>query len=1173
MNQLKLTLLGPFAALQNRQPITAFDSNKVRALLIYLAVERDNHPRELLTSLLWPEQTETNARTNLRQVLYQLRRALGDESADPPWLLISRQSIGFNPAAPIEVDVSQFRALLAAVAGHRHEQLLTCELCRRHLDQAQALYHADFLSGFAIDESEPFELWRRLTQEQLHLQLLDTLHQLALIALQQADLALLLHYADRQLMFDPLREEAHRQRMWALAQSGQRTAALEQYHRCRQQLATQLGIEPDGKTVALYEQIRQHEFIAPTAQLPAPPSAGPPTPAARLPMALTPFIGREREVAEVVALLHQPQPQLLTLVGAGGMGKTRLAMESAQRVLADPAPPAFPDGVCFVALAALQSASGLAQAIATALELPLVGSEPEAILLAYLRPRRLLLILDNFEHLLAGTALVATIHQQAPGVHLLVTARERLNLSSEQLYTVHAMDYAPQSSLAVARHASAVRLFVERAQRVQPAFQVRAENLAAVLQICRLVQGMPLGLELAAAWVELLSLTEIIAEIEKSVDFLAVDWRNVPERQRSMRAVFVWSWELLTGAEQQVFAQLSLFHGGFTRKAALMVAGATLPILAALVRKSLVRRVEGPTATDGRYEIHELLRQFAAEALAAQPGVQPRVEALYSRYYLDFVAARRERLQRSDPRGAAAELQGELDNIRQAWGLALQHHWLTLLEQSVLALREFYVFTGLTREGATIFQAASSALGQALATAPASQVQLLSTFLGFHGSFLIGLGEHAAAQTSAEAAYQLGQTHGVVAGAVLGALVQGQVQRRLGNSPAAVPWLLQTIELAQQQRHQPLYHALLADLERRAVGWLCSIALTQDDYAAAHRYAQAGLAICQSSGFLSGEVVCLTDLFDIARIMGDYTTARQEGERALYLARQIGFRWGESIALWNLGEALLLCGEYGLAAARLEEAVQRFHAIGLPPSECNALVDQGRLQLHLGDVAAATRYLTKANTILQGLDYPAWETYRWRLPQALLAHATGDQQQALAEAERGFQMAQALFGRSQQADALVVLGLVMEASAPASATSAVYQQALTHYTLLGLHYKAAEAQAGLARLALQQGDNAAALAYVETLWSSLSALPHIGYEEPFRVYLSCYQVLAVHADPRAATVLTKGYTLLRHYADQLPDPEVQAMFLNAVPVHRALAAAYAAQQGRRIANVAVPAAL
>jgi len=1163
MTQLQFTFLGPFTALQHQQPITTFDSNKVRALLTYLAVEGGIYPRDFLATLLWPEQPTPLARTNLRQVLYLLRRALDDERATPPWLWINRQSVGFNPAAPIVVDVRQFRALLATVAAHRHEQILTCEACRQHLEQAQALYQDAFLSDFALADSEPFTVWQRMTQEQLHAQMIETLHQLALMAQHQDDLALFLHYAERQLALAPLREEAHRQRMWALARRGQRSAALEQYYRCRAQLATQLGIEPDSQTVGLYEQIRQHHVAAPAlvalSQNVIPRSAG-----AHLPLQLTPFIGREQEVAEVIALLHQPQAHLLTLVGAGGMGKTRLALECAQQLLVAPVgagkdcphSPRFPDGIFFVPLAALPSANALAAAIVTALELPLASCDPEALLLTYLRPRRLLLLLDNFEHLLAGTALVLAILQQAPGVQLLVTARERLNLPGEQLYTVHEMAYPLPSTLAVAQTAAAVRLFVACAQRVQPTFALQEENFAVVLQICRLVQGMPLGLELAAAWVELLSLAEIIAEIEKSVDFLAVDWRTVPDRQRSMRAVFTWSWQLLTAPEQQAFCQLALFRGGFTREAALQVAGASLASLAALVRKSLVRWVEGAGPTAGRYEIHELLRQFAADALAAQPDVQRQVEERYSRYYLTFVAARQLRLQRDDPRCAAAELHGELDNLRQAWHLAAQHQWLPLLAQSVLALREFCVFTGLTREGAALFEAASNALRQAPtagATAiPLSQLQLLSTLLGLQGSFLVGLGEHAAAQTAAEAAYHIGQTHGAVAGEVLGALVQGQVQRRIGNSPAAVQWFTHTIALAQQQRHQPLYGALLADLERRANGWLCSIALTQDDYVAAQRYAQAGLTICQATGHVSGEVVCLTDLFDIARMRGDYPTARQECERALQLARHIGFRWGEAIALWNLGDALLLGGEYGLAAARLAEAAQLFHAIGQPPSECNAWVDQGRLQLYWGDVAAAAHALNNANTILQRLDYPAWESYRWRLVQALLAHASGEQQQARTIAEQGVQMAAELFGRSHQADALVVLGLVTEATGPDIALRA-YQQALGHYHGLQLPHKAAEAHAGLARLALHQGDNALALRYAELLYSCIATLPHVGYDEPFRVYLSCYQVLAAHDDPRAAAILAHGRQLLFQYAARLPDAQRQRTFLTAVPLHRALA--------------------
>ena len=228
MNQLQLTLLGTFTVIQNRQPITAFDSNKVRALLAYLAVERTNHTRDFLAALLWPDHTEVSARTNLRQALYQLRRTIGDESAVPPVLLVSRQTIGLNSVADVVVDVTQFRHLLAEVASHSHEQLLVCERCRQQLDQAQQLYQADFLNGLAVDESAQFEEWRRMTQEQLHLQMIDTLQQLAMIAMQQDDLAALLRYADRQLALEPLREEAHRQRMWALAQSGQRAAAIEQ---------------------------------------------------------------------------------------------------------------------------------------------------------------------------------------------------------------------------------------------------------------------------------------------------------------------------------------------------------------------------------------------------------------------------------------------------------------------------------------------------------------------------------------------------------------------------------------------------------------------------------------------------------------------------------------------------------------------------------------------------------------------------------------------------------------------------------------------------------------------------------------------------------------------------------------------------------------------------------
>jgi predicted ATPase len=264
-------------------------------------------------------------------------------------------------------------------------------------------------------------------------------------------------------------------------------------------------------------------------------------------------------------------------------------------------------------------------------------------------------------------------------VQLIATSRERLNVRGEHLYSVQGMDYAPSATLESAATSSAVRLFAQSARRAQPAFSLDASNLATVLRICKLVQGMPLGLEQAAAWIETLPLEEIATEIEHSADFLAADWRDAPERQRSMRAVFDWSWRLLNDVERQVLRQLAVFRGGCTREAAQAVVGAALPVLTSLVHKSLLRWGQAQGGT-GRYEMHELLRQFAAEQLDGDECTA--AEARHSAFYLAFVAARERRMARNEPREAAAEIQGEIDNIRQAWAWAARQCEIQALDAS-----------------------------------------------------------------------------------------------------------------------------------------------------------------------------------------------------------------------------------------------------------------------------------------------------------------------------------------------------------------------------------------------------------------------------------------------------------------------------------------------------------
>lgn len=325
-----------------------------------------------------------------------------------------------------------------------------------------------------------------------------------------------------------------------------------------------------------------------------------------LPLQPTPFVGRDRELADVAERLRDPTCRLLTIVGPGGIGKTRLALHAATEQQAH-----FADGVCFVDLVPVASADLLASAIAASLRLTLHGPEdPRRQLIDCLRERRMLLVLDNFELLLDGAGLLVDLLAHAPRLKLLVTSRERLNVREEWLLPIEGLSYpAGQEAGDIDRH-SAIRLFMQSAQRTQPAFSL-SSNPAAVSAICRRVEGMPLALELAASWLRALAPDDIVAQIDRGIDFLALSPRNQPQRHASMRAVFDGSWVMLSEEEKAVLTRLAVFRGGFDQAAAAHVAGASLLTIAALIDKSLVR-----TTTPGRYDLHELLRQYSAEKLA-----------------------------------------------------------------------------------------------------------------------------------------------------------------------------------------------------------------------------------------------------------------------------------------------------------------------------------------------------------------------------------------------------------------------------------------------------------------------------------------------------------------------------------------------------------------------------
>lgn len=434
-----------------------------------------------------------------------------------------------------------------------------------------------------------------------------------------------------------------------------------------------------------------------------------------LPAQLAPFVGREHEVEELTDLLMNPACRLITLTGPGGIGKTRLALFAAERLAAGDlqhraAIARFVDGVRFVPLASLGSPGFLAQAVADALELVLVGeADPEEQLLNHLREKDLLLVLDNFEDLLdpigahSPLDLIERLLAAAPKVGVLVTSRERLNVRGEWVLEIGELDYPASTPSSSPEAYSAVRLFVQGAQRARPDFVLQAEDHPHVVRICQLVKGTPLGIELAAAWVRLLSCAEIAAEIQDSLDFLETSLRDVPERQRSLRGVFDHSWKHLDETERASLHKLSVFRGGFTRQAAHHIADATLQVLATLADKSMIRRTEG-----GRFEIHGVLLGYVREKLARHPDEQEAVLNRHSQYFAGLLQQAASDLRGADQQTALTRIQDDLENLRAAWRHALDHGDRPAIEASADALFFFYDLRSMLVEGREVFEEAAA---------------------------------------------------------------------------------------------------------------------------------------------------------------------------------------------------------------------------------------------------------------------------------------------------------------------------------------------------------------------------------------------------------------------------------------------------------------------------------
>lgn len=478
-------------------------------------------------------------------------------------------------------------------------------------------------------------------------------------------------------------------RFW---EGGRRRPSLEMAER----LADVLQVPADQRAAFIQQaRLPVEEVELPNEEETGPSPASAPLEKPSLPPLDHPLIGREGERNVLRHLLLDEQRRLVTLSGAGGMGKTHLALDVATALASH-----FRDGAAFVSLTALPSATHLPGAVAEALHVPVGAGDPQEQVLTLLAPRQLLLVLDDFEPFLnrdngAAVQWVNRLLQQAPQVQVLVTSRERLRLSGERIFELGGL--ALPTLTLPPESADAVLLFVERAQQAAGYFALDAQNKADVIRICQLVDGMPLGIELAAAWVRVLTPAEIADELAKNVDFLARANRDTPVRHRSLRAIFEHSWELLTAAEQRALMRLAIFRGGCQREAAQTVAGATLPVLASLIDKSLVRRIQ--VGSHARYDLHEVVRQFAEEKRQITAGQPDDVWLAHYDYFYTLAVNAKARLQGAEQLHWLGVLHEEHANLRAALATCLTTGDATRGLRLAVQLEDYWYVRGHHREG------------------------------------------------------------------------------------------------------------------------------------------------------------------------------------------------------------------------------------------------------------------------------------------------------------------------------------------------------------------------------------------------------------------------------------------------------------------------------------------
>jgi DNA-binding SARP family transcriptional activator/predicted ATPase len=928
------SFFGRFEFRRDDELVSGFGYDKVKALLAYLSIEPAMpHERGLLAGLLWPDQPEEKARHSLRQALAQLRSVIGERAFGAPLIIADRTSIQRNPEANFETDVEQFESLMNRSVGVQAEEI-AC------LETAIDLYRGEFLEGLSLAQTTAFEEWCRNLREHYQRMAVEALEKVIDAYLSQLDYERAKTFVEKWVRLEPWREEAHRSLMLILARLGKRSLALKQYERCRRILSSEFDIEPEAQTERLHQRIRAMGRSM-----------------SKLPYPTTPLIGREEELQVLKHFFADPDSRLINILGPGGIGKTRLAVECG-RLASLEGSRLFMNGVFFIPLESVSEPERLFAAIAQRLSYTFEEeADPQDQLLHHLKDKELLLILDNFEQIIgdASRSFLISLNKEAEDVKVVLTSRQRINFKSEVVLLLEGLqvpslkEASTTSSPEALKIFSAAALFLSTLERVRAPLTLTQEDTLELARICQLVEGMPLALELAASWWPLLSFKEITLEIRCSLDILKAEFHDQPARHRSIRAMLDTSWRFLTEAEKTAFTQLSVFQGGFNRRAVEATLDTSARTLSRMVDQSLLKY----DLRGERFYVHELLRQYGQEKLNADTQAVEMIGDRHAEYYANFLQDQAPYLMGSEKEKAWGAIEVELKNVVAAWKWAVERGSLGILSQMAAAIYHFYSQSNRFHEGAALFQLA---VGKLIPNRDEDRLAL-AWIDAYYGDLLTHAGDWSLGRKQLQDGLKLSQATGLEASVVQS--LEAYVLNRLGTITLEVEeaegYFTKSLELSLQledERHIAQVQSNLGELWR-ILGKLDKARLVLEE----------SLAILRKLELATETTRTLSRLGLLAVRQGDLMESTRLFQEAVALANQHGDQDVLAGCLEYQGLNHLICGRFLQGESSLEQSLEIRLELG---QEIQTMICESYLGFvicHQGKFPEALRHTRRALTI------------------------------------------------------------------------------------------------------------------------------------------------------------------------------------------------------------------